>query len=198
MNTILVCDKNGQIICKQCQSCLHSCLTAAISFDAAQTGHVLLSTIHTNDSVSAVSRLLDLGIDYNQIASSLICVLSQRLVRRNCSKCSRSFKPPKEEVQLFFNKYPSHLKFYKGTGCKACDFTGYSGRTVISELFELNREIAFAISSKTSETELKQIAIKAGMKTMADDGFMKTDQISLSELIRVIPIEMIKEFKSRN
>jgi len=171
--------------------------TAAISFDAAQTGHVLLSTIHTNDSVGAVSRLLDLGIDYNQIASSLIGVLSQRLVRRNCPRCSSSFKPPKEELQLFFNKYPSHIKFYKGTGCKACDFTGYSGRTLISELFELNRTITLAISCETSGTELKQIAIKAGMKTMADDGFMKMDQISLSELIRVLPSEMIKEFKSR-
>lgn len=172
--------------------------TAAISFDAAQTGHILLSTIHTNDSVGAVSRLLDLGIDYNQIASSLIGVLSQRLVRRNCTKCSRSFKPPKEELQLFFNKYPSHLKFYKGTGCKACDFTGYSGRTLISELFEINRKITLAISCETSGAELKQIAIKAGMKTMADDGFMKMNQISLSELIRVLPLEMIKEFKSRN
>ncbi|MCK5164311.1 MAG: Flp pilus assembly complex ATPase component TadA [Desulfobacula sp.] len=172
--------------------------TASIGFDAAQTGHLLLSTIHTNDSVSAVSRLLDLGIDYNQIASSLVGVVSQRLVRRNCTKCSRPFKPPAEEWSLFFNKYPKHISFYKGIGCKACDFTGYSGRTLISELFEINRKITLAISCKTGDTELKRLAIKNGMKTMADDGLMKMNQISLSELIRVLPLEMIKEFKARH
>ncbi|MCD4720825.1 MAG: Flp pilus assembly complex ATPase component TadA [Desulfobacula sp.] len=172
--------------------------TAGIGFDAAQTGHLLLSTIHTNDSVSAVSRLLDLGIDYNQIASSLIGVASQRLVRRNCTKCSRPFKPPQEEWSLFFNDYPEHITFYKGLGCKACDFSGYSGRTLISELFEIDRKITLAISCKTGEAELKRLAIRNGMKTMADDGLMKMNQISLTELIRVLPLEMIKEFKSRH
>ncbi|WDP90066.1 MAG: Flp pilus assembly complex ATPase component TadA [Desulfobacter sp.] len=172
--------------------------TAVISFDAAQTGHLLLSTIHTNDSINVVSRLIDLGIDHNQIASSLIGVVSQRLVRRNCAKCSRQVTPPKEEWQLFFSEYPSHIKFYKGIGCKACDFTGFDGRTLVSELFELNRTITLAISCKTTETELKRLAIKSGMKTMADDGMMKMNQICLSELIRVLPLEMINEFKIRN
>ncbi len=172
--------------------------TAAISFDAAQTGHLLLSTIHTNDSVSVVSRLLDLGIDHNQIASSLIGVVSQRLVRKNCIKCSRPFKPPQEEWSLFFNKYPTHTIFYRGIGCKACNFTGYSGRTLVSELFEVDRKMTPAISCKTGEGELKQMAVDNGMKTMADDGLMKMSQISLSELIRVIPLEMIQEFKARH
>jgi type IV pilus assembly protein PilB len=172
--------------------------TASISFDAAQTGHLLLSTIHTNDSVSVVSRLLDLGIDYNQIASSLIGTISQRLVRKNCTKCSRPFKPPEEEWSLFFNQYPSNITFYQGIGCNACDFTGYSGRTLVSELFELNRKMTLAVSCKTSETKLKQMAVSDGMKTMADDGLMKMNQLSLSELIRVLPLEMIQEFKSRH
>jgi len=172
--------------------------TAAISFDAAQTGHLLLSTIHTNDSISIVSRLLDLGIDYNQIASNLVGVVSQRLVRRNCTKCSRPFEPPREEWSLFFNKYPTHITFYQGIGCKACDYTGYSDRTLVSELFEINRKITLAISCKTDETELKRLAIENGMKTMADDGLKKMNQISLSELIRVLPLEMIKEFKTRH
>ncbi len=171
--------------------------TASISFDAAQTGHLLLSTIHTNDSVNAVSRLLDLGIDHNQIASSLIGVVSQRLVRRNCSNCSRRVAPPKEEWQLFFKEYPEYVKFYRGIGCKACNFTGFNGRTLISELFELNQSITLAISCKTTEAELKQLAAKSGMKTMADDGMMKMNQICLSELIRVLPLEMINDFKMR-
>ncbi len=171
--------------------------TAVISFDAAQTGHLLLSTIHTNDSINAVSRLLDLGIDHNQIASSLIGVVSQRLVRRNCSKCARLVVPPKEEWQLFFKEYPDHIKFYKGIGCKACNFTGFDGRTLVSELFEVDQSITLAISCKSTETELKKLATESGMKTMADDGIMKMNQICLSELIRVLPLEMINDFKTR-
>lgn len=171
--------------------------TARISFDAAQTGHLLLSTIHTIDSVAAITRLLDLGIDHNQIASNLIGVVSQRLVRRNCIKCSRQYKPPKKEWRLFFKEYPSHITFYKGVGCKACKFTGYSGRTLVSELFDITNEMTLAISCKTSEQDLKRIAIKLGKKTMVDDGILKINQISLPELIRVLPLEMINEYKTR-
>jgi hypothetical protein len=82
-------------------------------------------------------------------------------------------------------------------GCRACGYTGYSGRTLISELFEINREIALALSRGISETELKRMALSGGMKTMIDDGLLKLDQITLTEIIRVVPIEMIKEFASR-
>jgi type IV pilus assembly protein PilB len=172
--------------------------TAAISFDAAQTGHLMLSTLHTNDAISAVSRLLDLNIEYNQIASSLIGVLAQRLVRRICEKCKHLYEPPEEEWSLFFKQYPSHLKFYKGMGCKNCGYSGYKDRTLISELFEINREIALALSRGVSETQLKRLALASGMKTMIDDGLLKLDQTTLTEIIRVVPIEMIKEFISRD
>ena len=172
--------------------------TAQIAFDAAQTGHLMLSTLHTNDAVSAVSRLLDLDIEHNQIASSLIGVLAQRLVRRICEKCKHAYTPPEEEWRLFFRNYPGHLKFYKGLGCKNCGYTGYKDRTLISELFEINREIALALSSGVSETQLKRLALAGGMKTMIDDGLLKLDQTTLAEIIRVVPIEMIKEFASRD
>jgi type II secretory ATPase GspE/PulE/Tfp pilus assembly ATPase PilB-like protein len=171
--------------------------TARIAFDAAQTGHLLLSTIHTNDAVSSVSRLLDLGVEYNQIASSLIGVLAQRLVRRNCEKCTREYKPPRNEWRLFFKEYPDHLKFFRGIGCRACGFTGYSGRTVISELFEMTRDIALALSTGIGEKEIKLLALEGGMKTMIDDGLMKLNTTTLAEIIRVTPMEMIKEFSSR-
>ncbi|MEJ2639161.1 MAG: ATPase, T2SS/T4P/T4SS family [Desulfosarcinaceae bacterium] len=172
--------------------------TATISFDAAQTGHLLLSTIHTNDAVSAVTRLLDLEIEPNQIAASLIGVLAQRLVRRNCQKCAREYRPARHEWRLFFRTYPDHLKFYRGIGCKACGFSGYSGRTVISELFEINRDIALAMSAGASEGQLKQIALETGMRTMIDDGLRKLDQTTLGEILRVVPIEMVKEFSQRS
>ncbi len=171
--------------------------TAAIAFDAAQTGHLLLSTLHTNDAISAVSRLLDLDIEYNQVAASLIGVLAQRLVRKICDKCKQPYHPPEEEWGLFFDSFPEHLDFHSGMGCKACGYTGYKGRTLISELFEINREIALALSRGISDTELKRMALACGMKTMIDDGLLKMDQTTLSELIRVVPIEMIKEFASR-
>jgi type IV pilus assembly protein PilB len=172
--------------------------TASISFDAAQTGHLMLSTLHTNDAISAVSRLLDLDIEYNQIASSLIGVMAQRLVRKICDKCKHAYDPPEEEWGLFFKRYPDHLKFYKGMGCKNCGYTGYKDRTLISELFEINREIALALSRAISETQLRRLALASGMKTMIDDGLLKLDQTTLTEIIRVVPIEMIKEFASRN
>lgn len=171
--------------------------TARISFDSAQTGHLMLSTLHTNDAISAVSRLLDLDIDIGQIASSLSGVLAQRLVRRTCTKCSREYEPLEEEWSLFFNEYPKHLTFYKGMGCKSCGYTGYKGRTLISELFEINREIALALSKGMDTTQLKKLAMAGGMKTMIDDGLLKLDQITLTEIIRVVPIEMIKEFSGR-
>jgi type IV pilus assembly protein PilB len=171
--------------------------TASISFDAAQTGHLMLSTLHTNDAISAVSRLLDLDIEYGQIASSLIGVLAQRLVRKTCEKCKLTYEPPEEEWSLFFGQYPAHLTFFKGMGCRVCGYTGYKGRTLISELFEINREIALALSRGISETQLKRMALTGGMKTMIDDGLLKLDQTTLTEIIRVVPIEMIKEFASR-
>lgn len=172
--------------------------TARISFDAAQTGHLMLSTLHTNDAVGAISRLLDLDIDMGQIASSLSGVLAQRLVRRTCTNCNREYEPPEVEWRLFFNEYPKHLTFFKGMGCKSCGYTGYKGRTLISELFEINGEIALALSKGIDTTQLKKLAIAGGMKTMIDDGLLKLDQITLNEIIRVVPIEMIKEFAGRS
>ncbi|MBW1866410.1 MAG: type II/IV secretion system protein, partial [Deltaproteobacteria bacterium] len=171
--------------------------TARIAFDAAQTGHLLLSTIHTNDAVSSITRLLDLNIEQNQIASGLMGVLAQRLVRRVCDVCAREYRPVEEEWSILFDTYPEHLTFYKGIGCKACNFTGYRGRTLISELLEITREIARALSKGATENEIKQLALNAGMRTMIDDGLLKMGQTTLPEIIRVVPIELIKEFKSR-
>jgi len=171
--------------------------TASIGFDAALTGHLLLSTVHTNDSVSAITRLVDLGIDYNQMASSLMGVLAQRLVRTACPVCKKKYEPKKEEWSVLFTKYPEHLTFYKGDGCSECKFSGYKGRTVISELFSVTREIAMALNRGDGEKDIKRLALAGGMKTMIDDGIQKLKDTTLEELIRVVPHEMITEYKSR-
>ncbi len=101
--------------------------TAQIGFDAAQTGHLVLSTLHTNDAVSSISRLQDLDIELSQIAACLLAILAQRLLRRSCSSCRQPFIPPEEEWRLLFDAYPSHLSFQHGIGCDVCGHTGYSG-----------------------------------------------------------------------
>jgi type II secretory ATPase GspE/PulE/Tfp pilus assembly ATPase PilB-like protein len=172
--------------------------TAKIGFDAAQTGHLLLSTLHTNDAISAVSRLLDLKVEYGQIASCLSSVLAQRLVRKICPSCIKECVPNDDEWGMLFDRYPSHLKFYRGVGCKACNFTGYKGRTLISEIFVVDVEIAHALNSRLDEDGIKKLAIESGMKTMLDDGLLKLQDTTLSEIIRVVPHDMIKVFRARN
>ncbi len=171
--------------------------TAKIGFDAAQTGHILLSTLHTNDAVSAVSRLLDLKVEYGQIASSLMCVLAQRLVRKICPSCIQDTLPDEAEWRMLFKQYPSHLRFFKGRGCPACNFSGYLGRTLLSEIFVVDGEIAQALNRGYDEDQIKQLALESGMKTMIDDGLEKLNQITLSEIIRMVPHDMIKAFRTR-
>jgi type II secretory ATPase GspE/PulE/Tfp pilus assembly ATPase PilB-like protein len=171
--------------------------TAKIGFDAAQTGHLVLSTLHTNDSVSSISRLLDLEVERAQIASCLTCVLGQRLVRRICPSCTQEYVPEEEEWYLLFDEYPSNLNFYKGTGCESCGFTGFKGRTLLSEVFLVDKDISKALTNGAQVDELKSLAIDKGMKTMLDDGLLKLGDTTLSEIIRVIPHEMIQEFRTR-
>jgi len=171
--------------------------TAKIGFDAAQTGHLLLSTLHTNDALGAIMRLVDLNVEFGQIASSLMCVLAQRLIRRICPSCIEEYIPDKEEWGILFNTYPSHLKFYKGRGCESCGYTGYGGRTLISEIFAVTVEIAQALNKGYDESQISRLALESGMKTMLDDGLMKLDQTTLSEIIRMVPHDMIKKFRSR-
>ncbi|MFZ5563016.1 MAG: GspE/PulE family protein, partial [Thermodesulfobacteriota bacterium] len=171
--------------------------TARISFDAAQTGHLMLSTVHTNDAVGAIPRLIDLGIDYNQLASSLMGVVAQRLLRKICPGCRVAYRPTEYEWEPLFNAYPEHLEFFRGEGCPECNYTGYNGRTLISEILIIDQDIARALNREASTREIKALAIENGMKTMVDDGLSKMSDTTLSELIRVVPHEMLKEFKSR-
>lgn len=171
--------------------------TASIGFDAALTGHLLLSTVHTNDSISAITRLLDLGADYNQIASCLMGVLAQRLIRTTCPVCRKQFEPREDEWSLLFDNSPEHLTFYRSEGCGECKFSGYKGRTVISELFSVTRDISIALNRGMGEKDIRSLVMQKGMKTMIDDGIQKLTDTTLEELVRVVPHEMISEYKSR-
>jgi type IV pilus assembly protein PilB len=171
--------------------------TANIGFDAAQTGHLLLSTIHTNDAIGAVTRLRDLNVEYGQMASSLMGVLAQRLVRKICPACQRAYQPDEEEWSQLFPKEPTNLTFFEGDGCVECGYTGYKGRIVIAELLVIDADIAMGLNKKYAENEIRCMAQQKGMRTMIDDGLQKLDQTTLSEILRVLPREMVKEYRSR-
>ncbi len=167
--------------------------TTAMAFDAAQTGHLVLSSLYANDSISSLGRLLDLGVDRSQIAANLSCVLAQRLVRKICPSCLSEYQPEPKEWSLIFNKYPAHLQFFKGSGCESCGYSGYKGRTVLSEIFTMDTPHEFV--SGMSIAELKELSLIRGMKTMVHDGLLKLSSTTLTELSRTLPVEMLQSYR---
>ena len=149
--------------------------TAEISIHSALTGHLVFSTLHTNDAASAASRLIDMGIEPFLVASSFCGILAQRLVRRICPKCKTPYKPLREEATTLDESLASKadLTFYKGEGCGECRQTGYKGRTGIFELLVLNDEIKELIVKKTPAHLIRDEARKNGMRTLKEDGIDK-------------------------
>jgi type IV pilus assembly protein PilB len=164
--------------------------TASIAFRAAFTGHLVLSTIHTNDTVSTVTRLYDIGIEPYIISSTLLGVISQRLLRRNCPHCREPYTPPAEVLSKFpytQTKKPS-FGFARGKGCRFCNYKGYLGREGFYEIMILNSKIREAISQRVSEQTLRKLAMEQGMVPLINEGFKRANegQVSLEEVLRVI------------
>jgi len=167
--------------------------TAVTAFQAAQTGHLVLSTLHTNDAPSAVIRLMDLGIDPFLVSASLIAIIGQRLVRGICQECKIPDSVPPEQMELIL-PYIAQGKdgiFWKGAGCEACQFTGYSGRLGLFEVFTMTPTLRRIISPNLSAVELKETAEKEGFLVMAIDGITKAMQglTTVDEVFRVAPPE---------
>lgn len=144
--------------------------TAEIAVKAAITGHLVLSTLHTNDAPSTVNRLVDMGIEPFMLSSSLVGIIAQRLVRRICNSCKHEYTPSEAEARALGITDPN-FKLYKGTGCKECNNTGFRGRIGIYEILVVNKEVREAISRRLPSEALKDICIKNGMKTLKDSGF---------------------------
>ncbi len=170
--------------------------TAEMAFRAAQTGHLLLSTLHTNDAVSTVTRLLDMKVDSNLLASSLLGVLGQRLARTVCSACKRPFQPPPELVREFFVEVPAGMVFYQGAGCPTCNHTGYRGRTSIAELWVPSQQDVILISKGANFDEIRESARKSTI-SMAEDvaDRLAAGRTNLEELIRVMPYSAVYRFR---
>jgi type IV pilus assembly protein PilB len=170
--------------------------TAEMSFRAAQTGHLLLSTLHTETAIAAVPRLRDLGIDSNSMASSLAGVLGQRLVRRVCGECQQPYQPPADVMREFFATRPDGLRFVRGSGCRECNYTGYRGRLTMVELWTPDDEDVLLI---TKEASFEQIRTSARRSTLAMSDCMlnalKQGHTNLEELVRVLPPAAIAQFR---
>jgi type II secretory ATPase GspE/PulE/Tfp pilus assembly ATPase PilB-like protein len=173
--------------------------TATISMRAALTGHTVLSTLHTNDATSAVSRLFDMGVDPSVISNTLRCVLAQRLVRRICTDCKVHYDPPLELMKEFGIPAGINLDFVKGKGCPSCRYTGFQGRLPIVELWIPTREELLLISRRPDNATLRNVVFSGhGQLTMLDDGFRRVQagETTLEELLRVIPYEQIESVRS--
>ena len=163
--------------------------TAEIALQAAQTGHLLLSTLHTNDAASTVTRLFDLGVQPFLVASSLVGVIAQRLVRRVCSACAATKAPSSEAVeQIGASRLPSDGKWMAGAGCNECGGTGLKGRIAIHEVLSVNDEVRELISSRSPDLAIRNAARRAGMRTLLEDGIAKAAQglTTLEEVLQVV------------
>jgi len=164
--------------------------TAEIAIRAALTGHFVLSTLHSNDAISSVPRLLDMDIEPYLVISALNGVLSQRLVRRICEHCKVEHIPNSVEKAVFDKRYISIEKIYKGTGCSRCLDTGYKGRIALHELFVLDDEIRSLLFNEASIFEIQKEAMKQGMIPLIDDGLLKVKAgiTSLEEVLKVAKV----------
>ncbi|HTY48052.1 MAG TPA: GspE/PulE family protein, partial [Steroidobacteraceae bacterium] len=151
--------------------------TASIASQAALTGHLVLTTLHTNNSFQAITRLLDMGLDAYLVAPSMIGVVAQRLVRRICTQCKVEYEPaPAVLDALFFNRGDSRVHFYRGRGCEACRNSGYAGRMAIHEIFVITDAIRDLIVRRAPITEIEREAVRNGFRSMRYDGVMKVLQ----------------------
>ena len=162
--------------------------TAKITSQAAMTGHLVLSTLHTNNAAAAVTRLVDMGLEDYLVSASLVGVIAQRLVRIICPHCLVEYKPNLEEQQLYkrFFKQEAPQKLYRGKKCKRCNMTGYRGRSSIQEILVINQALQELIMAGVTAEQLQQKAEQLGMKTLLEDGLrlVEAGKTTVNEIIR--------------
>ncbi|HEX6041744.1 GspE/PulE family protein, partial [Longimicrobium sp.] len=162
--------------------------TAEIAVQAAMTGHLVFSTLHTNDAVGALPRLLDLGVPDYLAAATVDGILAQRLVRRVCDACREVYEPPRDAVRKLAGDDLLPPAFLRGAGCPACRGTGYRGRTGIYELLVLDDALREAIVRRAGRAELRELARRAGMRSMRADAWERVKEgiTTVEEVLRVV------------
>lgn len=163
--------------------------TAEISIQSALTGHLLFSTLHTNDAVGAISRLLDMGVEGFLLSSTLLGILAQRLVRVICPHCKQPVVPDEKHLNAMglMSADIEDVRFFTGKGCDECRHTGYIGRTALFEYLPIDADIRSEISAKSDAQRIKAVALKKGLITLRQNGWEKVQQgmTTLSEILRV-------------
>lgn len=165
--------------------------TATIAIESALTGHLVLSTLHTNDAPSAATRLFEMGVEAFLVGSALDCVLAQRLARRLCEKCKEPYQPTEEalvECGWPLDEEEELPVIHKAVGCKSCSNTGYRGRVALHEIMILSEEIERMVVEKRTSEEMKKIAVMEGMKSLRLDGLAKVRLgiTAIDEIMRVV------------
>lgn len=162
--------------------------TAEIAINASLTGHLVFSTLHTNDAPGAITRLIDMGVKPFLVASAVRAIMAQRLLRRICKNCAQPHVPTPVEMRLvgITEEYAASRTFFEGRGCEMCNNTGYKGRIGIYELFSLNREICALVFNNSSTVVIREAARRAGMRSLRDDGLRKAEAgtTTLDEVIK--------------
>jgi general secretion pathway protein E len=170
--------------------------TATIAIQAALTGHLVFSTLHTNDSCGAVTRLLDMGIEPFLVSSSVMAVMAQRLVRRVCSGCRVAYEPTLEEIRqlgLSADRFEGHTVYRTGEGCQDCKRTGYRGRTGIHELLVVDDDVRALVMKNADAASIRRAATAKGMSTLREDGADKllAGVTTVDEILRVTQEDLV-------
>ena len=162
--------------------------TAEVAIRASLTGHLVFSTLHTNDAAGGITRLIDMGVEPFLVSSSLECLIAQRLVRLVCPDCKVSYQVTKEALRDFnLGKEQENIEVFKGKGCSLCKFSGYKGRTGIHEIMLMNNALREMVIQKASSQQIKKKAIECGMRTLRQDGWDKIAKglTTVEEVLRV-------------
>ncbi|EKN65866.1 type II secretory pathway, ATPase PulE/Tfp pilus assembly pathway, ATPase PilB [Neobacillus bataviensis LMG 21833] len=165
--------------------------TAEVAIRASLTGHLVLSTLHTNDSIGTVTRLIDMGVEPFLLASSLSGIVSQRLVRKVCRDCTEIQEPSKREIEIFEKRGMKIEKISRGKGCSSCNMTGYKGRVALHEVLVINEEMSRAMMNGESFQKMKELATKNKTIFLLDDGLLKVKQgiTTTEEVLKVAILE---------
>ncbi|HZA60049.1 MAG TPA: ATPase, T2SS/T4P/T4SS family [Actinomycetota bacterium] len=163
--------------------------TALIAVEASLTGHLVLSTLHTNDAPSGITRLVEMGVEPYLVASALDCLVAQRLARKLCERCRETYQPSEKELAgAGFPEGTRDIELYRPKGCSACGKTGYRGRIGLYEVMPVTEEIEGLTVERRSSEDIRRMAVEQGMMTLRDDGLEKAKlgQTSLEEMFRVV------------
>ena len=162
--------------------------SAQIAIESALTGHLVLATLHTNDAPSALTRLLEMGIEPFLIASAMDCVSSQRLARKLCERCKEQYEPDEKYLEEIEFPMEDNPVFYKPVGCPACNNTGFRGRVGLFEVLRVSEGIEKLVAKNSPTVEIAKLAREEGMVTLREDGLAKVGMgiTSLDEVLRVV------------